>query len=113
MDHQLEGFSWIDCQDYRQSVVSFIRRSSEGWIVVVVNLTPVPRFGYRIGVPYAPHYREEINSDSEWYGGSNLGTPVDSNRSCSFSFPCPIPCVDPASFSLPHSTAGKRLIQAL
>ena len=73
MDHQQEGFSWIDCQDYRQSVVSFIRRSREGWIVVVVNLTPVPRFGYRIGVPYAPHYREEINSDSEWYGGSNIG----------------------------------------
>jgi 1,4-alpha-glucan branching enzyme len=52
-DHQPEGFSWIDCQDYQQSVVSFIRRSREGWIVVVVNLTPVPRFGYRIGVPYA------------------------------------------------------------
>lgn len=72
-DHQPEGFSWIDCQDYQQSVVSFIRRSREGWIVVVVNLTPVPRFGYRIGVPYAPRYREKINSDSEWYGGSNLG----------------------------------------
>ena len=80
MDHQPEGFSWIDCQDYRQSVVSFIRRSREGWIVVVVNLTPVPRFGYRIGVPYATRYREEINSDSEWYGGSNLGNcRVDSN----------------------------------
>jgi 1,4-alpha-glucan branching enzyme len=72
-DHQPEGFRWIDCQDYRQSVVSYVRRSRESWVVVVVNLTPVPRIGYRIGVPFAPSYREAINSDSEWYGGSNLG----------------------------------------
>lgn len=72
-DHQPEGFRWIDCQDWQQSVVSYIRRSKESWVVVVVNLTPVPRFGYRIGVPFAPCYRETINSDSEWYGGSNLG----------------------------------------
>jgi 1,4-alpha-glucan branching enzyme len=72
-DHQPEGFRWIDCQDWQQSVVSFIRRSKESWVVVVFNLTPVPRLGYRIGVPYAQSYREEINSDSEWYWGSNLG----------------------------------------
>ena len=41
--------------------------------MVALNLTPVPRLGYRIGVPEAPFYREIINSDSEWYGGSNLG----------------------------------------
>jgi 1,4-alpha-glucan branching enzyme len=72
-DHQPEGFRWIDCQDWQQSVVSFIRRAKESWVVVIFNLTPVPRFGYRIGVPQAQAYREAINSDSEWYGGSNQG----------------------------------------
>jgi 1,4-alpha-glucan branching enzyme len=72
-DYHPEGFRWIDCQDWQQSVVSYVRRSKECWLVVVVNLTPVPRLGYRIGVPEAPFYREIINSDSAWYGGSNLG----------------------------------------
>jgi 1,4-alpha-glucan branching enzyme len=72
-DHQADGFRWIDCQDWQQSVIVYMRNSREGWVVVAVNLTPVPRFGYRIGVPEAPYYREEINSDSIWYGGSNLG----------------------------------------
>jgi len=72
-DHQSDGFRWIDCQDWQQSVVAYVRSSRETWVVVALNLTPVPRFGYRIGVPYTPYYWEEINSDSEWYGGSNLG----------------------------------------
>jgi 1,4-alpha-glucan branching enzyme len=42
-------------------------------MVVVLNLTPVPRYDYRIGVPKAGRYREVINSDSEFYGGSNVG----------------------------------------
>jgi 1,4-alpha-glucan branching enzyme len=72
-DHRPEGFRWIDCQDWQQSVVSYERRSEKSWLVVVLNLTPVPRFGYRIGVPEAPYYREVLNSDSSWYGGSDLG----------------------------------------
>jgi 1,4-alpha-glucan branching enzyme len=40
---------------------------------VVINLTPVPREDYRIGVPASGHYREVLNSDSEFYGGSNMG----------------------------------------
>ena len=67
-DHQPEGFRWIDCQDWQQSVVVYVRSSGKSWMVVAFNLTPVPRFSYRIGVPQAPYYREEINSDSEWYG---------------------------------------------
>ena len=72
-DHRPEGFQWIDCQDWQQSIVSYVRRAKESWLVVVLNLTPVPHFGYRIGVPEAPYYREVLNSDSSWYGGSNLG----------------------------------------
>jgi 1,4-alpha-glucan branching enzyme len=76
--HQLDfdphGFEWIDCNDSENSVVSFIRRSRQGDVVVaVVNFTPVPRDGYRIGVPVAGAFDEVINSDSHVYGGSNLG----------------------------------------
>jgi 1,4-alpha-glucan branching enzyme len=68
------GFEWIDCNDNENSVVSLIRRSSSGEIVVaVLSFTPVPRDGYRIGVPFAGAYEELINSDAEVYGGGNLG----------------------------------------
>jgi 1,4-alpha-glucan branching enzyme len=73
-----QGFEWIDCHDSQQSVLSFLRKGNAGEVtVVVLNLTPVPRHGYRIGVPLAGRYREVLNSDSEFYGGSNMG-----NGSC-------------------------------
>jgi 1,4-alpha-glucan branching enzyme len=69
-----QGFEWIDCHDAQQSVLSFLRKGDAGEIMVVVlNLTPVPRDGYRIGVPFGGRYREVLNSDSEFYGGSNIG----------------------------------------
>ena len=76
--HQLDfdphGFEWIDCNDNENSVVSFLRRGKGGeTLVALVNFTPVPRDGYRIGVPFAGPYLEVINSDSNVYGGSNLG----------------------------------------
>jgi 1,4-alpha-glucan branching enzyme len=67
------GFEWIDCQDIDNSVLSFIRRADEGFVIFVVNFTPVPREGYRIGVPEPGHYREIFNSDSSYYAGSNMG----------------------------------------
>jgi len=74
-DHDPAGFRWIDCHDSDQSVLSLLRLSGapEESIVCVLNFTPVPRFGYRIGVPAAGDYHEIFNSDSEFYGGSNLG----------------------------------------
>ena len=54
-------------------MLSFLRRSDDDFVIVVVNLTPVPRTGYRIGVPQEGEYREIFNSDSEFYGGSNMG----------------------------------------
>lgn len=71
-----QGFEWIDCHDADQSVLSFIRRNGEQFLIVVVNFTPVPRHGYRIGVPQPGQYREIFNSDSAFYGGSNLGNGV-------------------------------------
>jgi 1,4-alpha-glucan branching enzyme len=74
-DTTYEGFEWIDFHDVENSVVSFRRIGDrpEDEVVVVCNFTPVPRFEYRLGVPFAGRYREILNSDSEVYGGSNLG----------------------------------------
>jgi 1,4-alpha-glucan branching enzyme len=72
-DHEPHGFQWIDCSDSQSSVVSYLRRGPSGFVVVVLNLTPVPRPGYRIGVPQPGYYRELLNTDSAVYGGGNLG----------------------------------------
>jgi 1,4-alpha-glucan branching enzyme len=72
-EFEWQGFEWIDCNDADNSVLSFIRRSDDQFVVVVVNLTPQPHHGYRIGVPEAGVYREVFNSDAEIYGGSNMG----------------------------------------
>ncbi|WP_341937169.1 1,4-alpha-glucan branching protein GlgB [Marinimicrobium sp. C2-29] len=71
-----EGFEWIDCHDSTQSIISFIRRSEKGFVLIALNFTPTPREGYRLGVPEAGRYREIFNSDSEYYGGSNVGNPL-------------------------------------
>lgn len=71
-DHQ--GFSWIDCHDAEQSIISYIRRGLDNsFAIIVLNFTPVPRHNYRIGVPQSGCYRELLNSDAACYGGSNLG----------------------------------------
>jgi 1,4-alpha-glucan branching enzyme len=67
------GFEWIDCHDGQQSILSYIRRSDKDFMIVLVNFTPVPRHGYRIGVPEDGEYQEVLNSDSHFYGGSNVG----------------------------------------
>jgi 1,4-alpha-glucan branching enzyme len=73
-DFETAGFSWIDCHDADQSAVSFLRLARDGsFVVVVLNFTPVPRRGYRLGVPRGGTYSEIFNSDSTYYGGSNLG----------------------------------------
>jgi 1,4-alpha-glucan branching enzyme len=75
VDFEYRGFEWIDFQDSGSSVISFERkgRDARERIVVVCNFTPVPRYGYRVGVSAAGSYRELINTDSSFYGGSNLG----------------------------------------
>jgi 1,4-alpha-glucan branching enzyme len=75
VDFEHQGFSWIDCHDNENSVVSLIRRARDprDFTVMVANFTPVPRPGYRFGVPEAGWYREVLNSDAALYGGSNMG----------------------------------------
>ena len=74
LDYDPAGFAWIDCYDSDNSVVSFIRRTrnEEDTLVLVCNFTPVPRHGYRLGVPHAGEYYELLNSDADRYGGSGL-----------------------------------------
>ncbi len=73
-DHKSAGFEWIDFHDADNSIVSFLRRGKSGPpIVWVFNFTPVIRKGYRVGVPEPGLYRELINTDSNLYGGSNVG----------------------------------------
>nr|MBI3612273.1 1,4-alpha-glucan branching protein GlgB [Nitrospirota bacterium] len=75
VDFDWSGFQWIDFSDAEQSVISFLRRSRDqaDCILCIGNLTPVPRHGYRIGVPKPGWYRELLNSDAAVYGGSNQG----------------------------------------
>lgn len=70
-DHM--GFEWIDCHDTDQSVLSYLRKSDQQQIVVILNFTPVVRHAYRIGVPQAGEYEIIFNSDSHFYAGSDAG----------------------------------------
>jgi 1,4-alpha-glucan branching enzyme len=94
------GFEWIDFHDADNSILAFIRRAknSDDFLVFVFNLTPVPRFNYRIGVPAAGHYKEILNSDSSLYWGANLGNAggatsedVTSHRNFPFSLNLTLP----------------------
>jgi 1,4-alpha-glucan branching enzyme len=76
-DFEPQGFEWIDCHDSQQSVISFIRKADNESVIVILNFTPVPRQGYRIGVPQSGQYTELFNSDSGYYAGSNLGNASD------------------------------------
>jgi len=75
LDTDPQGFEWIDCNDSVASTISLLRKgkSSKQQVVVVCNFTPVPRIGYRLGVPAGGFWRELLNSDAKEYGGSGMG----------------------------------------
>jgi 1,4-alpha-glucan branching enzyme len=73
-DDDAEGFWWIEANDAQDSVVVFARRSRDNRVLVCAcNLTPVPRDGYRIGLPRGGRWREVLNTDAHEYGGSGVG----------------------------------------
>jgi 1,4-alpha-glucan branching enzyme len=73
-DCEANGFQWAVGDDRANSVFAFLRFApNQAPVLVVCNMTPVPRRGYRIGVPQAGGWREIFNSDSTFYGGSNVG----------------------------------------
>jgi 1,4-alpha-glucan branching enzyme len=71
-DHEPHGFYWIDCADTEASILSWVRRDGDRQLVVVLNLTPVPRENYRVGAPVAGVYRKVMDSDAREYGGSGF-----------------------------------------
>ncbi len=72
-DVEPRGFRWIDCNDTDQSVLSFVRYGPTGHLVCVFNFTPIPRHGYRVGLPGPGAYTELLNTDGAVYHGSNVG----------------------------------------
>jgi 1,4-alpha-glucan branching enzyme len=75
VDFSYQGFEWIDFRDTENSTISFMRKAKDpdNFLAIVCNFTPVPRIGYRIGVPEICFYKEILNSDSQIYWGSNMG----------------------------------------
>ncbi len=90
-EFEQRGFAWVDCHDTEQSVLSYLRRTDDDFVVVALNFTPVPRYNYRLGVPEGGDYREVFNSDSAWYGGGNIGN-------------CGVVCAEPMPWmGMPYS----------
>jgi 1,4-alpha-glucan branching enzyme len=75
LDHEPEGFRWIDANDADNNVISFYRtdRAHKNHVVCICNLAPVPRTGFRVGLPKGGSYTEVVNTDAEAYGGTNVG----------------------------------------
>jgi 1,4-alpha-glucan branching enzyme len=75
VDFEPHGFRWLDANDVQRNILAFMRLSEDGERVLacVCNLSPVPREGYRVGLPLGGRWLEVLNTDSELYGGSNVG----------------------------------------
>jgi 1,4-alpha-glucan branching enzyme len=75
LDTDWRGFEWIDFHDADNSLISFVRKAKDSgdFVVVVLNFTPNVLHNYRVGVPEMGNYEVLFNSDSEYYGGSNVG----------------------------------------
>jgi len=76
VDFDGAGFEWIDAHCYDESMLAYLRKAADpnDFLLVCCNFTPVVRPGRRIGVPHGGWYREIFNSDSEYYGGGNVGS---------------------------------------
>lgn len=74
LDHDPQGFQWVDASDKEQCVISYLRKSYDGKEVIlcVFNFTPMPRHNYQIGVPFAGQWEEIFNSDDGKFGGANI-----------------------------------------
>ncbi|MEM8944200.1 MAG: 1,4-alpha-glucan branching protein GlgB [Planctomycetota bacterium] len=75
VDFEYSGFEWIDSHNHNDSVLVYMRKAQdpEDFVIVACNFTPVVRTNYRLGLPIGGFYNEIFNTDSEYYGGSNVG----------------------------------------
>jgi 1,4-alpha-glucan branching enzyme len=91
-DCEAEGFRWIVVDDRASSVFAWLRTGGDGArpVAAVCNFTPVPRPGYRLGLPLAGRWREILNTDAAAYGGSNAGNAggVTAAAAPSHGLPC-------------------------
>jgi 1,4-alpha-glucan branching enzyme len=94
VDFDRTGFEWIDFHDVDHSIIAFMRKAKDpnNYVIFVLNFTPVPHRGYRLGVPEEVFYKEVMNSDSSSYGGSNMGNEggVMAKPEGRAGFPCSI-----------------------
>ena len=74
-DFQPDGWRWIDADDSDNSVLTYMRfpKDLSAPVVMACNFTPVPRRGYRVGVPHGGNWREVLNSNAAIYGGTDEG----------------------------------------
>jgi 1,4-alpha-glucan branching enzyme len=81
-DFTPDGFEWISHDDAKHSMLAFVRygEGDAHPVLVICNFTPVVQRGWRVGVPRAGGWTERINTDSTYYGGSNVGTPFGATR---------------------------------
>ena len=102
--HQLDcdeqGFEWIEMENRDQSILAYLRKGQADTVpvLVVVNLTPAAYLDYRLGVPRSGRYRECLNTDSEHYGGSNMGNvgPLQAHAEPFGGQPCQLTlCIPP------------------
>ncbi len=113
-DFDPKGFEWIDCNDWENSILTFIRKGSNPNDIVLVacNFTPVPRNAYRVGVPLPGYWEEILNSDANVYGGSGIGNAGGiSSESVSWhgkknSILITLPPLATVVFKLRHSQSG-------
>ncbi|MDX1594471.1 MAG: 1,4-alpha-glucan branching protein GlgB, partial [Gammaproteobacteria bacterium] len=89
-DFDRAGFHWLDCEDADRSILAFMRASGSEQLLVCLNFTPVPRRGYRVGVPEPGSYLARFNSDSRFYEGGDFGSSSAESE--------PVPCM-----GQPHS----------
>ena len=75
LDHSHEGFRWLEPNAANENVLAFARASENGkrWLVCACNFSPVVREGWRLGLPVGGKWREALNTDSRFYGGSDVG----------------------------------------
>jgi len=78
VDFEDGGFEWIEASDTTNVAISFVRyaRDRDDMLLFVCNLTPVPRSGYRLGVPVDGVWDVLVNTDALVYGGSGFATPT-------------------------------------
>ncbi len=79
IDNNWDGFQWMNCDDLEQSTYSFVRKSKDGKkkLLFVMNMTPVDRAGYKVGVPNKKKYKLVLNSDDVKFGGNGGEIPME------------------------------------